>query len=136
MFTDNPQCGKEGSRLLFVLSIMAVLAMATMIATAFDSDSDGATEFTEDGLKYEVVDESVPSVIVIGYAEDQSDGTLIIPATVSYQGIIYKIASVGQSAFRNCLTLTDLRLYANTYADAFYGCIYLNRIEISEGVTV
>ena len=90
-------------------------------------------------------------------------GSITIPATVNYEGVDYSVTSIGEKAFYNCTSLTNISIPEsvtsigkNAFANcssltsisipdssqltsvgslAFYGCSLLTSIIIPEGVT-
>ena len=71
------------------------------------------------------------------YSNEYS-GDVIIPATVSYNGTIYTVKSIGMTAFCECSGLTSITIPSEvtTIGDyAFWGCSGLISIIIPSGVT-
>jgi len=64
-------------------------------------------------------------------------GTVVVPATVAYEGADYSVTSIGDKAFYNCSDLTSLTI-ANTVSfigsDAFDGCDNLSFRENSNAL--
>ena len=68
------------------------------------------SEFTVGDLIYRVNDDQV-SVTVIGHVNGyEATGDLIIPESVSYEGLNYTVTTIGESAFLYCFYLTNLSI--------------------------
>ena len=68
------------------------------------------TDFTIGDLNYRVNDDGV-SVTVLGHVDGyNAQGTLNIPASVSYEGHDYAVTVIGNTAFMYCFYLTSLTL--------------------------
>ena len=62
-------------------------------------------------------------------------GDVEIPATVSYNGMVYPVTAIGQSAFRGCYALTSVSIPASITTigeHAFAGCTSLDSVAISD----
>ena len=65
-------------------------------------------------------------------------GNIIIPTTVTYNGITYSVKSIGEHAFSGCSGLTSVTIrnsVTSIGSSAFSGCSGLTSITISESVT-
>lgn len=63
---------------------------------------------------------------------------IVIPSTISYQGISYDVSSIGVNAFFNCVNLTSVTIPSSVtkIADfAFYNCVALTDVNISSSLT-
>lgn len=61
-----------------------------------------------------------------------------IPATITVDGVTYKITSVAKNAFKNDKKITTLKLGSNVKtigANAFYGCTRLKNVTLGSGLT-
>lgn len=65
-------------------------------------------------------------------------GAVIIPSSVTYNGVTYLVTEIGYSAFRSCDGISSVTI-PNTVAcidaEAFYGCSGLTNISIPSSVT-
>ncbi len=65
-------------------------------------------------------------------------GEVIIPDTVTYDGIAYPVTAIGDGAFQNSAGLTAVTIpsaVTSIGSNAFYGCTSLDGIVIPEGLT-
>ncbi len=84
-------------------------------------------DFEQNGIYYNVLDQTNKTVEVT-YRDtyyNSYSGIVTIPSSVNYDGNVYTVTSIGNSAFRNSKNLTDVCLpksinYIGEYA--FYGC--------------
>ena len=65
-------------------------------------------------------------------------GTVVIPSTITYDGITYDVTSIGNRAFYNCSDLTSITIpscIASIGNSAFYGCAGLTSVRIPNSIT-
>ena len=87
-----------------------------------------------DGIKYLLYCNRTAKVIQKsgGYK-----GDIIIPETVEFKGITYRVTSIGEMAFENCFSLTKIAIPNSVTSigkRAFDNCYKLNSIIISDNV--
>ena len=95
----------------------------------------GAWAFEANGIYYGITSTSNKTVEVMA-GETQYSGDVTIPATVAYDGITYRVTSIGNSAFYRCSSLASITLpeSLSSIGDyAFGGCSSLQSIEVAEG---
>ncbi|MGM9839294.1 MAG: leucine-rich repeat domain-containing protein [Sodaliphilus sp.] len=81
--------------------------MAILIANCI---SASAIEFTVDGVRYSVNNDST-TVTVAGYPSgSKPTGDLTIPESVTYGGISFSVTSIGYEAFYDCSGLTSVTI--------------------------
>ena len=69
---------------------------------------------------------------------NEYSGSITIPATVTYDGVVYNVTSIGSSAFYGCSRLTAITIPEGVTSignHAFRYCSSLTTITIPEGVT-
>ena len=121
--------------------ICAKKAGTTFVGVAFYSDEGlqlkmikvkikgkKATTFVKNGLKYQV-SKSGKTVTVIG--QKTKSKTVVIPATVTYNKVTYKVTAIGNKAFKDCKNLKKIVIGKNVTkvgTDAFKNCKKLKKI--------
>jgi len=71
------------------------------------------------------------------YANEYT-GNVVIPSSVTYNGITYSVTSIGNSAFRNCSSLTSVTIPKSVTSierSAFENCSSLTSVTIPNSVT-
>lgn len=66
-------------------------------------------------------------------------GDMVIPASVSYEGVTYDVTLLGYRAFCNCTELTSIVLPSSATKmsdDVFKGCTKLSSVTLAEGLEV
>lgn len=88
---------------------------------------------TVDSVKYRLNDDTAQVISYSGTPEN-----ITISECVSYEGITFKVTSIGSSAFSGCTSLASVTIpnsVTNISCDAFNGCSKLKKIEIPDSVT-
>ncbi len=107
------------------------------------SSSAFAHDFEIDGIYYNMNDNSASvSVTYRGrsyhsYSNEYS-GTVVIPETITYNRITYRVTWIGNEAFYDCSGLTSIVIPNSVTSigySAFSGCSGLTSIVIPDGVT-
>ncbi len=49
----------------------------------------------------------------VTYGDSKYGGNIVIPETISYDGITYTVTSIGQEAFRDCYSLKSVTIPSN-----------------------
>ena len=88
-----------------------------------------------DGIGYNILssDERTAEVINGGYS-----GDIVIPETIEYEGITYRVTAIGNGAFSGCPGLTSVTIGDGVTAidnETFYDCNGLTSVTIGNGVT-
>ena len=99
-----------------------------------------AHDFEVDGIYYNISgDEAIVTYKGNSYnSYNEYSGSVVIPEKVNYNGKVYNVTNIGQSAFENCSDLTNVTLgnsVLNIEKWAFYGCSSLTSITIPNSVT-
>ena len=77
------------------------------------------------------------AIAIVTSGEQQYEGTVRIPATVTNDGITYEVKLIGPKAFFNCGALTSVEIPSSVVAIgsfAFYFCLSLKSIDIPGNV--
>ncbi|MBQ2968795.1 MAG: leucine-rich repeat domain-containing protein [Bacteroidaceae bacterium] len=101
-------------------------------------------EFAVDGIFYLITDDYDSFTVEVTYDYNAPYGTgtysgdVVIPKTVTYDGIVFTVTSIGHSAFSYCSGLTSVTIpegVTSIGSSAFSGCSCLTSVTIPEGVT-
>ena len=95
-----------------------------------------AQTFNLDGIAYEVNSATEHTVSVVKNSEGYT-GSVVIPATVSHEGVAYTVTAIDYEAFYGCSKLKAVTLPVGLKqigADAFRDCVGLSEIEIPKSV--
>ena len=94
-------------------------------------------EFDYEGLHYVIINHN--SVYLENHESHQSiSGDLVIPSTVTYQGVKYYVVAIGDYAFEGCVGLTSVTIpegVTHIGGSAFSSCSSLTSIIIPNSVT-
>ena len=87
------------------------------------------------GIKYRLDEENLTAEVLPkkGY-----EGDFIIPETVVFKKVTYRVTSIGEEAFCDCFSLTSIVIpdgVTSIGKCAFYGCSSLTSIVIPDSVT-
>ncbi len=84
------------------------------------------TETVEiDGIYYELVSKNKEAT-VIEKPSGEYTGSVVIPASITYDGAEYSVTSIGEAAFYECSGLTSITIPNSVTSigeSAFMGCI-------------
>ena len=117
-----------------------LLLLAAVPATAQSFEVDGIcyeiTDSYPDNEEKYVLDHEI--AVVMSYVPDYEFGQLIIPSTVSYEGVTYPVEAIGHNAFSFSDLLTSVVIpnsvtYIGSYA--FECCWELTSVTIGNSVT-
>jgi len=96
-----------------------------------------AQRFQVGDLYYNITSSSEPFAVEVTY-NGYTLTSVVIPASVEYNGITYAVASIGESAFYACTSLTSISIPNSVTTIgclAFTGCSSLTAITIPKSVT-
>ena len=118
---------------ILLTAIMLLCSLATSAQTKVEID----------GIWYNLVPKAKQAEVTYkgsSYKEyyDEYSGSITIPATVTYEGVDYRVASIGERAFSACNSLTSITIpesVTSIESGVFYGCTSLTIITIPESVT-
>ncbi len=101
-------------------------------------------EFAVDGIFYFITDDYDSFTVEVTYDYNAPYGTgtysgdVVIPKTVTYDGIVFTVTSIGSSAFSYCSSLTSVTIpegVTSIESSAFSYCSSLTSVIIPESVT-
>ena len=89
-----------------------------------------AHDFVVNGIYYNIykaneVEVTYRGAYIDSYSKEYS-GRVDIPSSVTYNGVTYRVTSIGSSAFQDCTVLTSVTIPNSVTIirnGAFYGCI-------------
>jgi hypothetical protein len=99
-------------------------------------DSESYLAITGDGMIFEVDEDTKEAALTSYYDVDQEE--FLVPDEISYNGKVYPVTSVGESAFESDPVLTTVTLGSNVTTldtDAFYSCPELTSITLDDSLT-
>lgn len=114
------------------LILFTILVITAVVANAYD--------FEVDGIYYNISgnNEAIVTYDVIDKSNSNYSGDIAIPQSVTYNGTIYSVTSIGFAAFSDCSGLTSIEIPNSVtsigYA-AFQDCTGLTSIAIPNSVT-
>lgn len=116
------------------LLLTALLALVTYSASAYD--------FTEDNLAYDINEDGTSVTLTYmysaypAYPEAFFNGSLIIPSSVTHEGVTYTVNTVGYCAFQGVTSITSITIPSTitTIEDnAFVYCSGLTSLVVESG---
>ena len=115
-------------KIVITLTILASLAVHAL-----------AYDFQSGDLLYTIISTDPPCVSLDGHVVgENAQGELVIPETVTYEGIAYAVTEIANLAFRFCSGLEGALEFPETVKiigeQAFYKCTGLTRLALSEGL--
>lgn len=128
------------------LFLYLVALMVTTTVFAYDFTVDGLCYNIIDG-HYDAADNFIPGTYAkVTYQNGESprynpeelNPNLVIPATVEYENVIYKVKWIGEASFEGCAgikTLTIADVVEKIQSDAFWGCFNLEKVTLPNSLT-
>lgn len=130
--TGNPQGGQAGS----AGSSQGGYHDDNPNVSQTDSEAlDESTERTDPklGLKVRRNADGAYTVTVVGVDKSKIGDAIVVPKTISFGGVTYKVTAIGAKAFKGCNTVKKIVLESNIKKigkDAFSGCKKLRTIGV------
>lgn len=119
--------------------------LGLLVAILFVATSLFAYDFYVDGLCYNITNNAEPYTVEVTYQDVWSSGNnysnlteVIIPSTVTYNGKIYNVTSIGQWAFADCQNLSSVSISEGVKSignRAFSACSNITTLIIPNSVT-
>ena len=109
-------------------TLLFILAFLPMLASA-----QNAVEI--DGIYYNLF---IDNQAEVTWNPNEYKGDVVIPESVTYNGVVYNVTSIGDKAFIICFDLTSVTIPENVFSigqEAFEDCYRLTSITIPESVT-
>ena len=110
------------------LSLLFVLMLSTLMASAYDAQVDG--------VYYNLIAEAKQAEVTSG--DTKYTGSVTIPESFTYNGVTYSVTSIGNQAFELCWGLTSITIPNSVTSignNAFAGCSGLTSVIIPNSVT-
>lgn len=88
-----------------------------------------------DGIYYRLNENKLTAMVIMS---DSSESDIDIPEIVKFNGVSYRVTSIGEYAFYRCESLTKISMpngVTNIEYRAFFGCDSLSNIIIPDSVT-
>lgn len=123
--------------LFIILSCINIAVQASTYYDFYVSNSEGKT------IYYTFVSKTDKTVAVSnkGYTTDNQNaykGKVVIPASVTYNDVVYSVVSIGKNAMHSCNALEEVVLPESITSigeSAFYNCSALANVTIPNSVT-
>ena len=121
----------------FLMCMNCVQVYAVVVVDAYDisvKNADGVTIYYN--INY--LENAELEVTSRDYDKSSYSGDVVIPEEVTYEDHVYKVTSIGRSAFYNCSDLTSITIpnsVISIQGGAFYGCSSLTTVTIPNSVT-
>lgn len=102
-------------------------------AFAYDCEVDGIYYYRTSATELEVACKVFSDNNRTAYS-----GSVTIPSTVTYMGKTFNVTSIGEYAFRDCTSLTNVTIPSSIReikSFAFYNCTAINALTLPTGIT-
>ena len=129
---------KKGLLALGALFAICLSMLATDMVVKQNNGKDqkiNVVDTSETFLRFKILSDS--TVELTDESSCRGHESITIPEKVRIEGKVYTVTSIGYSAFRECRSLTSIKIpkgVTSIGGSAFEGCSSLNSIKIPEGV--
>ena len=110
------------------ISTLILLALLPLVASAYDAEIDGI---------YYNFSENEATVTYGDNTSNSYSGSVVIPASVTFDGKEYNVTAIGQNAFRDCVDLAEVTIPENVISIGDYAFMSssLPSVTLPESVT-
>lgn len=108
-----------------------------ILCLLFVTNNSMAEDFYSDEIYYNFLSDSTVEVTNSSISSSSYKGNIVIPEKVNYNGFLYTVTSIGESAFYNCPDLTSITIPNSVTSigrNAFAYCTGLTSITIPNSV--
>lgn len=94
-----------------------------------------ASNYNSQHVQFALNDDALTATVIGGY-DGSGGGHVVIPDTVTKNGVSYKVIGIGSTAFEDNFYVKSVELGANISsisAEPFYGCVNLTEFRLSAG---
>lgn len=107
-----------------------LILLVGVFSTLFAHDAE------VNGIYYNL-DTTNKTAEVTAHGSGYYSGSVNIPASITYNGVSYKVLSIGSGAFSECVSMTSIKIAEGIQeiGEAFYACNSLTSIEFPNSVT-
>ena len=122
------------------MKMKSLITSALLLLALLLPSTAAAYDFEVDGIYYKINGNEVKVTYQREFPGLYNDypGTVVIPATVTYNGTTYSVTAIGDGAFCYCSGLTNIVIpnsVSSIGSNAFSGCEGLTSIDIPNSVT-
>ena len=129
----NRRKGAIGKKDLYMKNLVTLRFMLISLFAVMSMVMNAEEYSTYDGFTYNLYTETAVLSRYTGSATE-----VVIPESVSYEGIIYKVTSLGNGCFENCSSLKSITIPSSVTslgASCFLNCSSLTSVTIPSSVT-
>lgn len=95
------------------------LSLLTTLLLSMVPSLVSASDIEIDGIFYELDSDAQVAIVTYQgdseYDSEEYSGSVVIPESVTYKGVTYNVAEIGQRAFAVCRNLTSIAIPSTVY---------------------